>query len=133
MQHALSCQSMWHTLGGRFILDQTSLEVKMHEANHTWAMIVGGSSGVGYAVAKQLLESDVSTFIVGNHAAKLQPAAQELSQYGTVKPIQADLYDHAGVAAVVAVAKDHRRHIKYLVNAAGYFNPTAFFAHTEKD
>jgi NAD(P)-dependent dehydrogenase (short-subunit alcohol dehydrogenase family) len=83
--------------------------------------------------AKQLLESDVSTFIVGNKAAKLQRAAHELSQYGTVEPIQANLYDHSGVAAVVAVAKDHRRHIKYLVNAAGYFHPTAFFAHTEQD
>jgi NAD(P)-dependent dehydrogenase (short-subunit alcohol dehydrogenase family) len=105
----------------------------MNDANNTWAMIVGGSSGMGYAVAKQLLESNVSTFIVGNKATKLQHAAQELSQYGTVEPIQANLYDHAGVAAVVAVAKDHRRHIKYLVNAAGYFNPTSFLAHTEKD
>ena len=105
----------------------------MNDANNTWAMIVGGSSGMGYAVAKQLLESNVSTFIVGNKATKLQHAAQELSQYGTVEPIQANLYDHAGVAAVMAVAKDHRRHIKYLVNAAGYFNPTSFLAHTEKD
>lgn len=105
----------------------------MNDANNTWALIVGGSSGIGYAVAKQLLESDVSTLIVGNNAGKLQRASQELSQYGTVEPIQADLYDHAGVAAVVAVAKDHRRHIKYLVNAAGYFNPTSFLAHTEKD
>ena len=29
------------------------------------------------------------------------------------------------------VANDHGRHIKYLVNAAGYFNPTPFLDHSE--
>ena len=34
---------------------------------------------------------------------------------------------------VVAFAENHGRHIKYLVNAAGYFKPTPFLEHTHKD
>ena len=63
----------------------------MNDAKNTWAMIVGGSSGMGYAVAKQLLESNVSAFIVGKNITKLQHAAKELSQYGRVEPIRANL------------------------------------------
>lgn len=96
-------------------------------------MIVGGSSGMGYATAKQLLQSNVNTFIVGNKSTKLQQAKQELSQYGTVETIQANLYDPADITTVLDVANDHSQHIKYLVNAAGYFNPTPFLNHTGED
>ena len=101
----------------------------MNATNKHWAMIVGGSSGIGYATAKQLMQSGINTIILGNNASKLQQAAQSLSEYGTVEPIQANLYHQADVDAVVAIVDDHRRHIKYLVNSAGYFNPRSFFEH----
>ena len=96
-------------------------------------MIVGGSSGIGYATAKQLLESGIATLIVGKNAEKLKRAANELSKYGKVESVQANLYLPPDVGRIVAVADDHSRHFKYLVNAAGYFNPTPFLDHTEKD
>ena len=105
----------------------------MHFSNNPWAMIVGGSSGIGYAAAKQLLESGIATLIVGNNAEKLKRAANELSKYGKVESVQANLYLPPDVGRIVAVADDHSRHFKYLVNAAGYFNPTPFLDHTEKD
>ncbi len=105
----------------------------MNATNKHWAMIVGGSSGIGYATAKQLMQSGINTIILGNNASKLQQAAQSLSEYGTVEPIQANLYHQADVDAVVAIVDDHRRHIKYLVNSAGYFNPRSFLEHSQKD
>ena len=105
----------------------------MNHDNTNWAMIVGGTSGIGYAVARQLLESGVKTLIVGNNSAKLQRAVDELSRHGLVESLQANLYEQEGVAAVVAAADDHQRHIHYLVNAAGHFNPTPFLAHTDQD
>jgi hypothetical protein len=103
----------------------------MNTSHEAWAMIVGGSSGIGFAVAKQLLESGAKTLIVGNDSEKLKHATEELSSYGVTEPIQANLYDPSGIKRVVEVANDHGRHIKYLVNAAGYFNPTPFLDHSE--
>ncbi|MFP5344162.1 MAG: SDR family NAD(P)-dependent oxidoreductase [Gammaproteobacteria bacterium] len=105
----------------------------MNVSQNMWAMIVGGSSGMGYAVARQLLESGHNTLIVANNAEKLKHASETLSRYGAVKTIQANLCEPDDVARVADVANDHSRHIKYLVNAAGYFNPTPFMDHTEND
>lgn len=105
----------------------------MNDSNKSWALIVGGSSGIGYATAKKLLQAGVHTIIVGNKWEKLQTATKELSEYGTVESIQANLYESEGVNAVRAFIKNCDRQIKYLVNAAGYFSPTAFLDHTEKD
>jgi hypothetical protein len=103
----------------------------MNTSKEAWAMIVGGSSGMGYAVAKQLLESGIKTLIVGNNSEKLEQATEALSSYGVTEALQANLYDASGLKRVVEVANDHGRHIKYLVNAAGYFNPTPFLDHSE--
>lgn len=105
----------------------------MNTSYKAWALIVGGSSGMGYATAKKLLESGVKTIIVGKQPEKLQKAAEELSRIGNVKSILADLYDNDGIKAVIDLTTDTDRHIKYLVNAAGYFNPTPFLEHTDKD
>jgi NAD(P)-dependent dehydrogenase (short-subunit alcohol dehydrogenase family) len=102
-------------------------------SNNSWAMIIGGSSGIGYAAAKQLLESGINTLIVAKNAEKLKRAVKELSKDGTVESVQANLYLPPDVGRILAVANNHSRHIKYLVNAAGYFNPTSFLDHTEKD
>ena len=109
------------------------LEIIMTSSNKTWALIVGGSSGMGYSVAKQLLQSSIATLIVGNDGDKLEKAREELSQFGTVESIQANLYEPSDLTKIGAIVNDHSRHIKYLVNAAGYFNPTAFLDHTEDD
>ena len=105
----------------------------MNETKQTWAMIVGRTSGMGYTVARQLLESNINTIIVGNKADKLKYAARRLSEFGTVEPIRADLYESDGMADVIAAAENADRHIKYLVNAAGYFNPKPFLEHTGVD
>lgn len=105
----------------------------MTSSKQSWALIVGGSSGMGYSVAEQLLQSGIATLIVGNDTEKLDKAQKELSQFGTVESIQANLYEPSDVARIGAIVNDHDRHIQYLVNAAGYFSPTPFLDHTEDD
>lgn len=105
----------------------------MDASTKSWALIVGGSSGMGFATAKKLLEAGVNTIIVGKKAEKLQTAADELSKFGLVQPVKADLYEKDGIDAVIALASDPNRHIKYLVNAAGLFKPTPFLDHSSQD
>jgi NAD(P)-dependent dehydrogenase (short-subunit alcohol dehydrogenase family) len=94
------------------------------------ALIVGGSSGIGLAIAGLLLKRDIPTVILGKSSRKLQAAQRELA---AAEILQADLRDSASVQGVVALIDDHRRHIKYLVNAAGYFKPTPFLQHSRQD
>lgn len=88
---------------------------------------------MGFAVAKLLLERDIHTVIVGNVLKKLETAKRELSAFGNIEAFQANLYEPNDVQRVVAFAENHGRHIKYMVNAAGYFKPTTFLEHTHKD
>jgi NAD(P)-dependent dehydrogenase (short-subunit alcohol dehydrogenase family) len=105
----------------------------MNSNNQTVAMVVGGSSGMGYAVARQLVDNGIDTVIIGRSGAKLAAAKAELSDIGHVEILQADLYDKADVQRVIDFAANHDRHIQYLVNAAGYFNPTPFLQHNHSD
>lgn len=116
-----------------FTISQTYLEIIMTSSNQSWALIVGGSSGMGYSVAKQLLQSGTATLIVGNNIEKLEKARKELAEFGTVETIQANLYKRSDLTKIGSIIDDHSRHIKYLVNAAGYFSPTPFLDHTEDD
>lgn len=105
----------------------------MNTSDKKWALIVGGSSGMGYETAKQLMQDGVSTIVVGRNKEKLDRAGAELSVLGTVELVQADLYSSQGVKKVVELVAGRRQQINYLVNAAGYFNPTSFLDHSDED
>lgn len=97
------------------------------------ALIVGGSSGMGFETAKQLLKKNTDVVIVGNNKAKLDKALSELKTLGNAEAVQANLYQASGIENVNNFVKAHDKPIQYLVNAAGYFNPKSFLEHTEDD
>ena len=97
------------------------------------ALIIGGSSGMGYATAKKLLRENVSVVIVGRNENKLLNACNELKEYGDISSIQADLYKKDDVNKILTFVNLAETNIGYLVNAAGYFSPKAFVEHDESD
>lgn len=97
------------------------------------ALIIGGSSGIGRETAKQLLENGSNVIIVGRNRTKLETTQIELSKFGKITTYTTDLYNFDDVKNLVSFISSHKEHISYLVNAAGYFNPTAFLAHTMYD
>ncbi|MEC4677960.1 MAG: SDR family oxidoreductase [Nitrospirota bacterium] len=105
----------------------------MENITRPLALIVGGSSGIGLATAKQLLERGIDTVIVGRSPAKLKTAKHDLSGTGHLETLQANLYDTSDVQGVVNFAENNNRHIKYFVNAAGKFKPTPFLEHDEEN
>lgn len=88
------------------------------------ALILGGSSGMGLAVAKKLLAEGYTPLVVARH----EPKEKEGIETAIV-----DLYDINQVTAFITKIKKEKRHIKFLVNAAGYFKPVSFLSHTTED
>lgn len=106
----------------------------MSNTKKSLALVVGGSSGMGRSVVKQLVDRGIDTVVIGRSVSKLEAVKNEGSNGNAViETLQADLYKSEDVQAVIDFVSSQNRHIEYLVNAAGYFNPTAFLDHEIKD
>lgn len=97
------------------------------------ALIIGGTSGIGFETAKQLVTQGIDTIIVGNKTDKLNAAVAQLSSLGHVSGFQANLYDAEDLARLLKMIDATDHHIAHLVNAAGYFNPKPFLEHQVSD
>ncbi len=100
---------------------------------HKQALIIGGSSGIGRAVAKILLTYGASVTLVGRNLDKLQTTVADLEQLGNVQAWQFDISDRQSALQLVDQIASKLTDVHYLVNAAGVFLPTAFLDHTEAD
>lgn len=98
-------------------------------SNNTLAIIIGGSSGMGLAAAKQLATQGTRLIIVGRDTDKLKAVKAELSTLTQVETFSVDLYNQIQVDELKQYIAQLPQHINYLVNAAGYFKPTAFIEH----
>jgi len=96
------------------------------------AVIIGGSSGMGFESAKLLIQQGIAVTIVANNALKLEKAVASLSEYGNVEGLQTNLYDLEAVK-IIGDKFTQGEPINYLVNAAGYFSPKPFIEHSEAD
>ncbi|MEM7125095.1 MAG: SDR family oxidoreductase [Chloroflexota bacterium] len=97
------------------------------------ALIVGGSSGMGKATANALLSKGIAVWLLSANENKLNAAATELNAMGEVKTSTIDLSNEEIVDVFIREVGATDRHIKYLINAAGSFNPTLFLDHTKSD
>ena len=105
----------------------------MHASTSPIALVVGGSSGIGKQTAKGLLDRGVEVTLLAHNQEKLEGAQAELAAGGAVQTVAIDLYDMDQVDGLIERLKAEPRHIKYLVNSAGSFNPTPFLEHSRSD
>ena len=103
--------------------------------NNAFALIIGGSSGMGKEVAKRLLNAGNTVMILAQNPTTLASAKADLTEStgGKVETAQVNLYDPNAVSAFITQLNAERRHIQYLINAAGFFKPVSFIEHTEQD
>ena len=79
------------------------------------ALITGGSSGIGFAIAKILVDAGGRVAITGRDEKKLYQAAQTLSAV----PIRADVTNESDVARTYREVFQAFGHLDILVNNAG--------------
>lgn len=96
-------------------------------------IVVGGTSGMGKAVAKSVLQQGGAAVLIGSRQPKLEDAVSELSQYGKVVGELADISDVEARKALIARLNSNHGDATLLVNAAGVFLPKPFIDYEEKD
>ncbi|MGW0882358.1 SDR family oxidoreductase [Streptomyces sp. NPDC002671] len=93
----------------------------------TDAMIIGGSSGMGLALARTLLAQDLDVTIVGRSADRLAKARAELERpgHGKISTIVADMGREEGVAELFAQVGQVEHVMVTAADANGVYGRTA--------
>ena len=95
------------------------------------AIVTGGGSGIGLAIAEKFVQAGIRTIIVGRDENKLQAAKEKLGE--GCETAACDLSDLSAVPALVnGIAKNHGR-IDILVNNAGINLKKDFTEVTDED
>ncbi len=80
------------------------------------AVVTGGSSGIGFAIAQQLLSAGFQVHICGRNQERLTAAVRSLARFGEVKGFTLDLADRVQIGQW---AMKWEQPIHVLVNNAG--------------
>lgn len=83
------------------------------------ALVTGGTSGIGYMIAKALVEHGAVTYIVGRDKDRCQVSADELTALGECRPLPGDISSLEGVNTLVNDFKQQQSQLDILVNNAG--------------
>jgi NAD(P)-dependent dehydrogenase (short-subunit alcohol dehydrogenase family) len=98
------------------------------------ALIIGGSTGIGFDVAQRLSARHIAVTITGRDPSKLNKAAKLLEQTNAAK-VTTKVVDLHSRPQVDALAREFATgaQYNYLVNSAGCFSPTPFLQQTRAD
>src|SRR5258707_12522835 len=83
------------------------------------AVVTGGTRGIGLMIARGLLEAGARVWISSRKADGCADAETELSKYGQVKAIRADLSTEAECLRLAREVGEHEQALHILVNNAG--------------
>jgi NAD(P)-dependent dehydrogenase (short-subunit alcohol dehydrogenase family) len=83
------------------------------------AVVSGGTRGIGLMMARGLLQAGASVYISSRKPGVGREAAQELSKYGTVLSVPADLSREEECARLAEEVARSEEHVNILVNNAG--------------
>jgi NAD(P)-dependent dehydrogenase (short-subunit alcohol dehydrogenase family) len=95
------------------------------------AIVTGGGSGIGLAIAEKFVCSKIATVIVGRDKEKLQSAADRLGEL--CDPCACDVSDLPGIPALIESIFNKYGRIDILVNNAGINMKKEFIEVTDED
>lgn len=96
----------------------------MEKTKKRVAIVTGGGSGIGLAIAEAFTKNDITTIIIGRDKDKLDCAKQKLGD--NCIPVSYDLSELSGLPALVEKLVARHGHIDILVNNAGINMKKAF-------
>jgi NAD(P)-dependent dehydrogenase (short-subunit alcohol dehydrogenase family) len=96
-------------------------------------IVIGGTSGMGHAIARHILDAGGTAVITGRTPAGAAEAEAALAAHGKAVGLGADLADPAAVDRLREILTEDHADATLLVNAAGVFAPKTFLEHTPED
>lgn len=97
------------------------------------AIVTGGAQGIGFAVAKRLLQDGARVAIADVNKVKGKQAVQDLKDFGLVEFFATDIGNRLDVHNLVAGVLEEWGDIDILVNNAGIVHAADFLDVTEDD
>jgi meso-butanediol dehydrogenase / (S,S)-butanediol dehydrogenase / diacetyl reductase len=89
--------------------------------SHKIAIITGGGSGIGKAIARAFVREGAQVVISGRNPQKLQSAAKEIGP--NCAPVACNVADPVAIAALVNTTVEKFKRVDILVNNAGVLLP----------
>lgn len=99
--------------------------------NNLVAIVTGGASGIGLAIAQKFVAEEIQTIIIGRDKTKLATATEGLGAHAHAIPF--DLTDLAGIPQLVQNIMQQFGKIDVLVNNAGINMKKEFLEVTDAD
>jgi len=95
------------------------------------AIVTGGGSGIGLAIAQEFVKNDIYTIIIGRDQSKLDAAKATLGELS--ESVSCDLGDLKAIPALISDISAKHGQIDILVNNAGINMKKEFWEVSDKD
>ena len=96
------------------------------------AVITGGTTGIGRAIAEKFLKEGAVVGICSNIESDVESAVKELSAYGTIRGMVVNIAEKNEDEAMVKAMAEEFGHIDILVNNAGITKDAQFYKMTDE-
>lgn len=99
--------------------------------NSKFAIVTGGGSGIGFAIAKKFTETGIKTIIIGRDEKKLNAAKDQLGE--NCFAVSFDLSTTTGIPELIKKLSEEHGQVNILVNNAGINMKKEFTGVTDED
>lgn len=103
----------------------------METTKQKLAVVTGGGSGIGLAIAQKFVQHGIRTVIIGRDSHKLDAAREQLGDLCV--PVAGDLNDLSSIPVLVRTITERHGFIDVLVNNAGINMKKEFWEVTDED
>jgi uncharacterized protein len=106
---------------GLSIRSNAQSDTSIQEKTGTYALIAGGSKGIGYAIAEALAKRKYNLILIARHSDSLNTAKTKLENtyHINVDVLRLDLEKETTADSIANWCRKHKVHVKMLCNVAG--------------